>query len=140
MAANNTDCSSAVIRGTVHCSQQATDQCEDTFHSCKDYRLLFKLTRRLIGNTRHVILATFTSAEQLANTFSDFYTTKVINIRSNISIVNLRDISKTALDADVKFDGIPLEKYSPATHDEVKESSQMLQTSHAIWTRFLHGF
>ena len=70
-----------------------------------------------MGNTRHVILPTFASAEQLANTFSDFYITKVATMRSSIDVDNPR---KTVLDTDVKFDGIPLEKFSPATHDEVK--------------------
>ena len=36
VAANKTDCSSAVIQRTVQCSQQATDQCEEIFLFCKD--------------------------------------------------------------------------------------------------------
>ena len=71
-----------------------------------------------MGNMR--IFPKFTSAEQLANTFSDLYTTQVAIIRSNINIANPRDIGKTALDADLKIDAIPLDTFSPATHDEVK--------------------
>ena len=83
-----------------------------------------------MGNTRNVILPTFTSEEQLANTFSDFYITKVATIRSNINIAATHDTCKTALEADVKFDGIPLEKFSPAIHDEMRP------TTHVIWTQF----
>ena len=41
-------------------------------------------------------------------------------IRRNINIGNPSDIYETALDDDVMFDGIPLQRFLQATHDEVK--------------------
>ena len=70
-----------------------------------------------MGNTGRVILPTHESAEQLATIFGDFYIDKVATIRQNINIGNPSD---TALDDDVIFDGIPLQRLLPATHDEVK--------------------
>ena len=86
--------------------------------AAKNKDKLFKLTRHLIGNTRHVTFVT--SAEQLANPFCDFYMTKVASIQSNINIADPSDIGKTVLDDDFKFDGILLEKFLPTAHDEVK--------------------
>ena len=48
------------------------------------------------------------------------YIDKVATIRRKINIVNPSDIYETALDDDVMFDGIPLQRFLPATHDEVK--------------------
>ena len=73
-----------------------------------------------MGNTGRVILPTNESAEQLATIFGDFYTDKVATIRRNINIGNPSDIYETALDDDVMFDGILLQRFLPATHDEVK--------------------
>ena len=74
----------------------------------------------LMGNTGRVILPTHQSAEQLATIFGDFYIDKVATIRRNINIGNPSDIYETALDDDVMFDGIPLQRFLPATYDEVK--------------------
>ena len=73
-----------------------------------------------MGNTGRVILPTHESAEQLAIIFGDFYFDKVATIRRNINIGKRIDIYETALDDDVMFDGIPLQRFLPATHDEVK--------------------
>ena len=73
-----------------------------------------------MGNTGRVILPTHESAEQLATIFGDFYIDKVATIRRNIYIGNPSDIYETALDNDVMFDGIPLQRFLPVTHDEVK--------------------
>ena len=73
-----------------------------------------------MGNTGQVILPTHESAEELATIFGDFYTDKVATIRRNINIGNPSDIYETALYNDVMFDGIPLQRFLPATHDEVK--------------------
>ena len=86
----------------------------------KDQKQLFKLTCNLMGNTGRVILPTHESAEQFANIFGDFYIDKIAAIRRNINIGNPCDIYETALDDDVMFDGIPLQRFLPATHDEVK--------------------
>ena len=73
-----------------------------------------------MSNTGQVILPTHESAEQLATIFGDFYTDTVATIRRNINIGNPSDIYETALDNDVMFGGIPLQRFLPATHDEVK--------------------
>ena len=86
----------------------------------KDQKQLFKLTSHLMGNTGQVILPIHESAEQLANMYGYFYIDKVTTIRRSINIGNPSDIYETALDSDVKFDGIPLQRFLPATHDEVK--------------------
>ena len=83
----------------------------------KDQKQMFKLTCHLMGNTGRVILPTHESAEQLATIFGDFYIDKVATIRRNINIGSQSD---TTLDDDVMFDGIPLQRFLPATHDEVK--------------------
>ena len=86
----------------------------------KDQKQLFKLTSHLTGNTGHVILTIHESADQLATIFGDFYIDKVATVRRNINIGNLCDIHETTLDDDVMFDGIPLQRFLPATHDDVK--------------------
>ena len=86
----------------------------------KDQKELFKLTCHLMGNTGRVILPIHESAEQLATIFDDFYIDKVATIRRNINFGNPSDIHETALDDDVMFDGIPLQRFLPAAHDEVK--------------------
>ena len=73
-----------------------------------------------MGNTGRVILPTHESAEELETIFGDIYIDKVATIRRNINIGNPSDIYETALDDDVMFDGIPLKRFLPATHDEVK--------------------
>ena len=73
-----------------------------------------------MGNTGQVILPTHESAEQLATVFGDFYIEKVATVRRNINIGNPSDIYETALDDDVMLGGIPLQRFLPATHDEVK--------------------
>ena len=86
----------------------------------KDQKQLFKLTSHLTGNTGHVILPIHESADQLATIFDDFYIDKVATVRRNINIGNPCDIHVTTLDDDVMFDGIPLQRFLPATHDDVK--------------------
>ena len=86
----------------------------------QDQKQMFKLTCQLMCNTGQVILPTHESAEQLATIFGDFYIDKVAIIRRNINIGNPSDIYETALYNDVMFDGIPLQRFLPATHDEVK--------------------
>ena len=43
-----------------------------------------------MGNPNHAILLTFTSAEQLANTFTDFYMTQTSN-----KVIFFKDILRT---------------------------------------------
>ena len=144
MAANQTYCSSTAVQGAMfreQCSGSNVqgamfrEQCnavnklmisaKKTFFSAKirdcgkDQKQLLKLTCHFMGNTGRVILPTHES-EQLATFFDDFYTDKVATIRRNINIGNPSDIYETALDDDVMFDGIPLQRYLPATHYEVK--------------------
>ena len=59
--------------------------------------------------------------DQLAIIFGNLYIDKVATIRRNINIGNPSDIHETALDDDVMFDGILLQRFLPATHDEVKQ-------------------
>ena len=77
----------------------------------KDQKQLFKLTSHLMGNTGQVILPIHESAVQLATIFGDFYIDKVATIRRNINIGNTNDIYETALDDDVMFDAIPLQRF-----------------------------
>ena len=86
----------------------------------QDQKQMFTLTCQMMCNTGQVILPTHESAEQLATIFGDFYIDKVATIRRNINIGNPSDIYETALYNDVMFDGIPLQRFLPATHDEVK--------------------
>ena len=86
----------------------------------KDKKQMFKLTSHLMGNTGQVILPTHESAEQLATVFGDFYIEKVATVRRIINVGNPSDIYETALDDDVMFGGIPLQRFLPASHDEVK--------------------
>ena len=72
-----------------------------------------------MGNTGEVTLPFHESADQLATTFGDFYIDKVATIRRNINIGNQSDIYERALDDDVMFDGIPLQRFLPATHVDV---------------------
>ena len=72
-----------------------------------------------MGKTGEVTLPFHESVDQLATTFGDFYIDKVATVRRNINIGNQSDIYETALDDDVMFDGIPLQRFLPATHDDM---------------------
>ena len=126
MAANLTYRLSTAVQGAMQRSQQTDDQCQEKFFSAKirdcgkDQKQLFKLTSHLMVNTGHVILPIHESADQLATIFGDFYIDKAATIRRNINTSNPSEIHETALDDDVMFEGIPLQRFLPATHDEVK--------------------
>lgn len=71
-----------------------------------------------MGERGEVILPTHTSAEHLANKFSDFFTSKIEKIRRSIGVAN--DITM-AMDADTKFQGTVLNNFPPATQEEIKK-------------------
>jgi hypothetical protein len=71
-----------------------------------------------MGDKGEVILPSCSSAEGLTNKFGDFFTNKIKNIRDGLqSSATSADI----MNADVQFVGTPLQKFSPATEDEVRK-------------------
>jgi hypothetical protein len=91
--------------------------CTKILECGKDQKQLFQLTKNLMGDTGEVILPTTTSAEELANKFSDFFQTKIDQIRKNISV----SVDIPVLDADTLFEGISLHDFPQTTEEEVKK-------------------
>ena len=92
--------------------------CTKILECCKDQKEIFKLTKSLMGEKGEVILPTHTSAEHLANRFSDFFTSKIEKIRQSIRVAN--DCTM-AMDADAEFEGTVLQEFPLATQEEVKK-------------------
>jgi hypothetical protein len=81
---------------------------------------LFRITKNLMGQKGEIILPSYSSGNDLANKFSDFFTKKTATIRDTI-INNGSSMSDTiVMSADVKFEGQHLTHFKPATQDEVR--------------------
>lgn len=77
---------------------------------------LYKLTRKLLGDTGNVCLPTHTSAEDLAENFNTFFVSKIDTIRKNIIDNNSSTVTR---DFEDTFTGTPLSEFVPASEEEV---------------------
>ncbi len=78
------------------------------------------ISKNLMGHKGKIILPSYSSGNDLANKFSDFFTKKTATIRDTI-INNGSSMSDTiVMSADVKFEGQHLTHFKPATQDEVR--------------------
>ena len=87
----------------------------------KDQKKLFKLTKNLMGSNSNVNLPHFTSAELLADKFSNYFMRKTTIIRNKI----ISDTTNTSyhifMNEDIMFNGNVLEMFRPTSEVEVKE-------------------
>ena len=85
----------------------------------RDQKKLFKLTRKLLGDTGKVILSPHTSPKDLAEQFSQFFSHKISTIRKTISSQNSQ--IETG-EHDHAFQGSLLTEFHLATEDEVEKA------------------
>ena len=118
---------------TVH-HQQFKEQCQivnkmlhktkESYYSCKitecekDPKRLFVLTKRLMGDSGKVMLPSFTHPEDLAERFSEYFTTKITTIRHKISEENPPAYE---VSSEPAFDGTLMTDFAEATEDEVRK-------------------
>ena len=87
----------------------------------KDQKKLFKLTKNLMGSNSNVNLPHFTSAELLADKFSNYFMRKATIIRNKIISDTPNSTGDIYMDADIMFNGNMLEMFRPTSEVEVKE-------------------
>jgi len=98
--------------------QAKQDHYSNKIRDCeKDQKRLFVLTRKLMGDAGKVILPTHVCSKELADRFSDYFATKITNIRNKI-----RGEAPPAYDvsSEPKFQGEPLSQFAQVTEDEVQ--------------------
>ena len=71
----------------------------------KDQRKLFKLIKNVMGSNSNVNLLHLTSAELLADKFSNYFTNKTTITRNNIISDTPNTSCNISMDADIVFNG-----------------------------------
>ena len=69
--------------------------------------------KKLLGETGRVILPTHTSSHDLAEQFSEYFSSKITKIQNDIPY------HSPTIHTERPFEGIPLNEFAPATEDEV---------------------
>jgi hypothetical protein len=81
-----------------------------------DQGQLYRLTRNLMGESSSAVLPASDSPSDLAQSFCDFFSTKITKIRDSIHS-NSTIVSSLAVDSH--FEGSPLSGFNPTNEDEV---------------------
>jgi hypothetical protein len=81
----------------------------------RNQKHLYQITKKLLGDSGKVVLPTHTSPHELADQFSEFFSSKIAKIREDIP-----DQSSSVL-TEKAFSGTPLHEFAPATEDEVRK-------------------
>ena len=76
-----------------------------------------------MGNKREVILLSYHSEQQLSNNFGEFFMGKIEMIRNNVCASGDME-NCDILRADIRFEGVPLTNFSPASIDEIRKIIQ----------------
>lgn len=97
-------------------TSKRTKYYSDLISNCEgDQRALFKIVSTVLDKRKSSgSLPQFENPEILANTFNDFYSDKVLQIRSKIPLSNL------ACDYRQNFNGVVIESFTPTTVDELR--------------------
>ena len=80
-----------------------------------DPKALFRLTRNMMGNSGDKILPVHTCKRKLANDFSAFFTSKILNIRSELGLTD----THTGGSVTNCFSGVPLNTFMDDTEAEI---------------------
>ena len=84
----------------------------------KDQKQLYRLTNRLMGTKSDAVLPTHQSEEKLANSFGDFFQSKIQTIRNELC--NGIKVGIDPLQDDKEFTGVCLYEFKPASQDEIR--------------------
>ena len=84
----------------------------------KDQKQLYRLTNRLMGKRSDAVLPTHQSEEKLANSFGDFFQSKIQTIRNELC--NGIKVGIDPLQDDKEFTGVYLHEFKPASQDEIR--------------------
>jgi len=87
----------------------------------KDKKKVSKLTKNLMKGNSNVNLPNLTSAELLADKFSNYFMRKITLIGNNIISDTPNAICNISMDADIMFSETMLEMFRPTSDVEVKE-------------------
>jgi len=87
----------------------------------KDQKKLFKLTKNLMRSNSNVNLPHFTSAELLADKFSNYFMRKATIIRDKIISDTPQSTGVIFMDADIMFNDNMFEMFRSTSEVEVKE-------------------
>ena len=148
------ECTMRKTKLTIH-KEIYQEQCSISnrlLHKCKkdlfsnkiaevgsDLKPPYRLTNVLMGNKREVILPSYHSEQQLTNTFGEIFMGKIEMIRNNVCASGDME-NCDILRADIRFEGVPLTNFSPASIDEIRKIIQRALSNHVNLTRFLHIF
>ena len=92
------------------------------FESEHDQKQLYRLTNSLLGNKRENILPSHANDRTLANDFGKFFLGKIDTIHDNLrASISLCSADGDALRADIRFNGVSLTSFVPATPEEVSK-------------------
>ena len=92
----------------------------DKVESCgRDQKSLFKVTKHLLGDSNETRLPSSQSPKALAQTFSDFFISKIETIRSDISSKNTTNEAHVEMSDQIQLETY-LTDFTPTTHQEVK--------------------
>lgn len=80
-----------------------------------DQKQLFKITKKLLGESGKVTLPNHTSPHELAQQFSSFFSSKISTIREHIPL------SVSSVESEQAFTGTPLMEFESATVEEVRK-------------------
>lgn len=83
----------------------------------RDQKKLFRVTKKLLGDTGKVTLPSHTSAKALADQFTNFFTNKIATIREGIKSSQ----TQSAMERDTPFSGSQLTEFHPVTEIQVKK-------------------
>lgn len=92
----------------------------EKINSCgRDQKTLFQVTKTLLGKKEEIVLPNVSSAEELAQQFSDFFINKIDTIRDKISSEPVSKTTTTNID-DIR-DIEELVEFTPVTPAEVRK-------------------
>jgi hypothetical protein len=109
-----------LVNRLLHKAKQ--DFYSDKIVSCgRDQKQLSRITKNLMGDSGEVTLPSYDSKADLAESFIEFFSSKIANIRSSITSDTDRQPPEDLCANETLFTGQPLTDFAPVSTDEVRK-------------------
>ncbi len=109
----------SIVNKLLHAAKQSYF-CEKISRHKGDQKQLYRLSKKLLGDDGEPVLPEHDSPLDLAESFKDFFVTKVTRIRDTIKETGLAD-APNHWEMESPFVGQPLAEFTPATPEEIKK-------------------